>query len=59
MIFILPLSHPWREFLCQVRLSALISFLEVNDILKENTTLEEVKIQSGLFLPLSAGGDGE
>ena len=29
--------------------------LELNDILKDNTTLEEMKIQSGLFLPLSAG----
>ena len=26
--------------------------LEVNNILKDNTTLEEMKIQSGLFLPL-------
>ena len=33
--------------------------LELNNILKDNTTLEEMKIQSGLFLPLSAGGDGE
>ena len=33
--------------------------LELNDILKDNTTLEEMKIQSGLFLPLSAGGDRE
>ena len=29
--------------------------LELNDILRENTTLEEMKIQSGLFLPLYAG----
>ena len=33
--------------------------LELNNILKDNTTLEEMKIQSGLFLPLSAGQDGE
>ena len=33
--------------------------LELNNILKDNTTLEEMKIQSGLFLPLSAGEDGE
>ena len=33
--------------------------LELNNILKDNTTLEEMKIQSGLFLPLSAGKDGE
>ena len=33
--------------------------LELNNILKDNTTLEEMKIQSGLFLPLSAGGHGE
>ena len=35
--------------------------LELNNILKDNTTLEEMKIQSGLFLPLSvsAGGDLE
>ena len=35
--------------------------LELNNILKDNTTLEEMKIQTGLFLPfsLSAGGDGE
>ena len=35
--------------------------LELNNILKNNTTLEEMKIQSGLFLPLSlsAGGDGK
>ena len=30
--------------------------LELNNILKENTTLKEMKIQSGLFLPLSARG---
>ena len=29
--------------------------LELDDILKTNTTLEEMKIQSGLFLPHSAG----
>ena len=29
--------------------------LELNNILKDNTTLKEMKIQSGLFLPLSAG----
>ena len=28
--------------------------LQLNQILKENTTLEDIKIQSGLFLPLSA-----
>ena len=33
--------------------------LELNNILKDITTLEEMKIQSGLFLPLSAGEDGE
>ena len=33
--------------------------LELNNILKDNTTLEEMKIQSGLFLPLSTGEDGE
>ena len=33
--------------------------LELNNILKDNTTLEEMKIQSGLFLPLSAGIHGE
>ena len=33
--------------------------LELNNILKDNTTLEVMKIQSGLFLPLSAGKDGE
>ena len=32
--------------------------LELNNILKDNTTLEEMKIQSGLFLPLSAGEYG-
>ena len=34
--------------------------LELNNILKNNTTLKEMKIQSGLFLTLSlsAGGDG-
>ena len=32
--------------------------LELDNILKTNTTLEEMKIQSGLFLPLSAG-EGE
>ena len=32
--------------------------LELDNILKTNTTLEEMKIQSGLFLPLSTG-DGE
>ena len=30
--------------------------LELNNILKENTTLKEMDIQSGLFLPLSDGG---
>ena len=35
--------------------------LQINNILNENSTLEKIKIQSGLFLPLSvsAGGDGE
>ena len=33
--------------------------LELNNFLKDNTTLEEMKIQSGLFLPLSAGEDWE
>ena len=33
--------------------------LQLNNILKDNTTLEEMKIQSGLFLPLSAGEDGK
>ena len=33
--------------------------LELNDILKDNTTLEKMNIQSGLFLPLSAAGDRE
>ena len=33
--------------------------LELNNILKDNTTLEEMKIQSGLFLPLSAGEGGK
>ena len=32
--------------------------LELNNILKDNTTLKEMDIQSGLFLPLSAGGHG-
>ena len=31
--------------------------LELDNILKTNTTLEEMKIQSGLFLPHSAGGE--
>ena len=30
--------------------------LELNNIFKDNTTLKEMDIQSGLFLPLSAGG---
>ena len=34
-------------------------FLNLNNILKDNTTLKEMKIRSGLFLPLSAGEDGE
>ena len=29
--------------------------LELNNILQDNTTLEEMSIQSGLFIPLSAG----
>ena len=33
--------------------------LQLNDILKDNTTLEEMEIQSGLFLPLSADGEDE
>ena len=33
--------------------------LELNNILKDNTTLKVMKIQSGLFLPLSAGEYGE
>ena len=33
--------------------------LALNNILKDNTTLEEIKIRCGLFLPLSAGKDGE
>ena len=35
------------------------SLLELNNILKDNTTLKEMKIQSGLFLPLSACKDRE
>ena len=31
--------------------------LQLNNILKVNTTLKVIKIKSGLFLPLSAGGD--
>ena len=33
--------------------------LELDNILQDNTTLEGMGIQFGLFLPLSAGGDGE
>ena len=33
--------------------------LELDNILKTNTTLEEMEIQSGLFLPLSVGEDEE
>ena len=33
--------------------------LELNNILKDNTTLEEMDIWSGLFLPLSANGHRE
>ena len=33
--------------------------LELNNILKDNTTLKKVDIQSGLFLPLSTGGHWE
>ena len=33
--------------------------LELNNILKDNTTLKEMDIQSGLFLPLSPGGHRE
>ena len=33
--------------------------LELDNILKTNTTLEEMNIQSGLFLPRSAGEGGE
>ena len=33
--------------------------LELNNILKDNTTLKEMDIQSGLFLPLSADGHRE
>ena len=33
--------------------------LELNNILKDNTTLKEMDIQSGLFLPLSADGHWE
>ena len=33
--------------------------LELNNILNDNTTLKEMDIQSGLFLPLSAGGHRE
>ena len=33
--------------------------LELNNILKDNTTLEEMDIQSGLILPLSASGHWE
>ena len=32
--------------------------LELNNILKDNTTLKEMKIQSGLFLPLSVSAGG-
>ena len=33
--------------------------LELNNILKDNTTLKEMDVQSGLFLPLSADGHRE
>ena len=33
--------------------------LELNNILKDNTTLKKMDIQSGLFLPISAGGHEE
>ena len=33
--------------------------MQMNKILKQNDTLKEIKIQSGCFLPLSAGDDGE
>ena len=33
--------------------------LELNNILKDNTTLEEMKIQSGVFLPLSLSAVGD
>ena len=33
--------------------------LELDNILKDNTSLEKMKIQSGLFFPLSAGADWE
>ena len=32
--------------------------LKLNNILKDNTTLEEMKIRSGLFLPLSVSAGG-
>ena len=33
--------------------------LELNNILKDNTTLEKIDVQSGLFLPVSADHPGE
>ena len=33
--------------------------LELNDILKDNTTLKKMKIECGLFVPVSAGREGE
>ena len=54
--FSLSLLHPWKDLVCHVRPDFL---LELNRILKDNRTLEGIKIQCGLFLPLSAGEHGE
>ena len=41
------------------KISCTDFILELNEILKNNTTLEEINIQSGLFLPLSVSADEE
>ena len=64
-----PPSRRLREYYCDIQFTSFLSMervalpskttctdflLELDNILKTNTTLEEMKIQSGLFLPLSA-----
>ena len=44
-----------KQFLLPSKTTCTDFLLQLNTILKDNVTLNDVKLQSGLFLPLSAG----
>ena len=50
---------PPREDVLPSKTTVTEFLMKMNDLLIHNDTLGEIKVQSGLFLPLSAGEDGE